>query len=112
MKNSSNQALLTALNDCAAACNMCATACLDESDVKALAQCIKLDMDCAEICRLTAAFVARGSAHAAHILPECAEICTACAAECSKHTHMEHCKICADACKKCADACRQMATMK
>ena len=80
------------------------TACLDEADPKMMANCIKLDMDCAQICELTAAFISRGSAHADHIKKECAEICKKCAEECGKHNN-EHCKACAEACKKCAEAC-------
>lgn len=105
MAHEQNKQLLEALSNCAAECNHCATACLDEQDVKMLSRCIKLDIDCAEICMLTASYVARGSEHAQHLLDECAEICYACAEECEKHSHMEHCKRCAEACRKCAEAC-------
>lgn len=109
MAHQKNQELMNALNNCAAECNHCATACLDEQDVKMLARCIKLDIDCADICLLTASFVARDSEHANHLLKECAEICEACAEECEKHAHMEHCRKCADACRHCAEACLQTA---
>ena len=108
MSHKENQSLIDALNNCAAECNHCATACLDEKDVTMLAKCIKLDIDCAQICSLTAGFVARGSEHASHLMPECADICNACAEECEKHSHMEHCQKCAEACRKCAEACGQM----
>lgn len=68
--------------------------------------CIKLDLDCAQICTLSANFMARGSAHIQHVLRECAEICEQCAAECEKHQHMEHCRRCAETCRTCAGACR------
>ena len=109
MSHKTNQSLLDALNNCAAVCNHCITACLDEQDVTMLATCIKLDIDCAAICSLSAAFVARGSAHAGHLLAECADICNACAEECEKHSHMEHCKECAEACRKCEAACGELA---
>ena len=101
--------LIMVLNNCAAECNHCATACLDEQDVKMLAKCIKLDIDCAEICNLTASFIARNSEHGKHLLKECAEVCNACAEECDKHAQMgmEHCRTCAEACRACADACRR-----
>ena len=108
MSHKTNESLISALNNCAAVCNHCTTACLDEEEVKMLAKCIKLDIDCAEICSLIPGFLARGSAHASHLMAECADICTACAEECEKHTHMEHCKECAEACRKCAEACLQM----
>ena len=106
MSHEQNKGLLTTLAECAAECNHCTTACLDEKDVKMLAECIKLDIDCAEICKITASFVSRGSKHAEHLLNECAEICNACAEECEKHSHMEHCRKCARACRSCAEACQ------
>ncbi len=108
MSHEHNPQLIAALNNCAAECNHCATACLDEQDVKMLARCIKLDIDCADICSLTAALIARGSEHGSHLLKECAEVCNACADECEKHAAMgmEHCRACAEACRTCADACR------
>lgn len=105
MKNENN-ALLTALAECAAACNMCLSGCLADNDPKMNA-CIKLDIDCAQICSTTADFVARNSDHAQHLLKECAEICGKCAAECEKHSqHHDHCKACAEACRKCEQACK------
>ncbi len=102
MKNSE---LHTALTECAAACHMCLDACLGEGDVKMMTKCIRLDLDCAEICTMIAAFVARSSEHASHLLAECAEICGKCAAECEKHD-MDHCQECARACRKCEAACK------
>lgn len=102
MSHKKNETVIDALNKCAAECNHCTTACLDEADVKMLAACIKLDIDCAGICSLTASLLARGSEHGKHLLKECIEICNACAAECEKHTHMGHCKACADASSKAA----------
>jgi len=109
MPQGKNHELLEALGRCAGECNHCATACLDEEDVHMLSRCIKLDLDCAAICQLTASFVTRDSEHANHLLRECAEICEACAEECEKHAHMEHCRTCAEACRHCADACLHLA---
>lgn len=107
MSHVKNEGLLNALTHCAAVCNHCFTACLDEADVKMLARCIKLDRDCADVCMLAASLIARGSEHGRHLLKECAEICNACAAECEKHAAMgmAHCKECAEACRACAQAC-------
>ncbi len=104
-----DETLLAILAECVAACHNCSTACLDEKEVSMMANCIKLDMDCAQICELTAAFFSRGSNHTIHVMKECAEICTKCAEECGKHANMEHCKICAEACRKCAKACMNYA---
>ncbi len=107
MSHENHRQLITALNDCATECNHCATACLDEQDVKMLSKCIKLDIDCAAICSLTATLLARASEHGHHLLKECAEVCNACAEECEKHAGMgmEHCRKCAEACRACAQAC-------
>ncbi len=107
MKNQNKQ-LIAILTECAALCNYCSTACLDEKNVSMMARCIKLDMDCAQLCELTAAFVSRGSEHAKHVMKECLEVCVKCAEECGKHADMEHCKECAEACRRCAEACRTM----
>jgi hypothetical protein len=107
MKNNKNQSLIDLLNNCAAVCNYCATACLGEENVKMLVNCIKLNTDCADICRLTASLLARGSEHGNHLLQECAEICQKCADECEKHRDMEHCEKCAETCYQCAQECTQ-----
>lgn len=98
-------ALLKALNECIAECNHCYEACLNEEHVHMLARCIELDRDCAEICALTAGWVARGAEHHSALINLCAELCDACAEECEKHAH-DHCKKCAEACRKCSEECR------
>src|SRR5688572_30439444 len=67
MSHDQNQRLMDALAKCAAECSHCASACLQEQDVKMMGRCIRLDIDCAEICRLATGFVARGSEHAEQI---------------------------------------------
>jgi len=111
MVHERNESMLNALNDCVAECNHCAAACLEEQDVAMLTRCIKLDIDCADVCRLTASLIARNSEHAQHLLKECVEICNACANECEKHSHMEHCRMCAQICRQCAEACSHMEMM-
>jgi hypothetical protein len=110
MPNLKFNACIEACDSCAVACNHCAASCLQEQDVKAMARCIALDMDCAAMCALAAGAMARDSEHAQAICESCALICQSCADECAKH-QMEHCKACAKACLKCADACREMAAM-
>jgi hypothetical protein len=73
-----------------------------------MAECIRLDKDCAEICWLAAAYMSRGSQFLRDICRICAEICEACGAECRKH-QAEHCQRCAEACEQCAQECRSMA---
>ena len=99
---------LNACNECAAACLQCASACLKENDPKPLTSCIALDMECADICGLAAASIARGDKHMKAICSLCADACQACGAECAKHA-MDHCKRCAETCKRCVEVCRAMA---
>ena len=108
MAHKEHQSCIEACQACAAACDHCAAACLDEPDVTMMARCIALDMDCAQICSLAAAYLARDSEFAKEMCELCADVCTACAEECEKHDK-EHCQACADACQSCADECRKMA---
>jgi hypothetical protein len=72
-----------------------------------MARCIALDLECADVCRLAAASIARGGEHMQAICALCAKACRGCAAECGHHS-MDHCKRCAEACKRCEDACLAM----
>lgn len=99
---------LLACNECAAACLECASACMKEEDSKAMIRCIALDLECADVCRLAAASIARGDDHVKAACSLCAQVCQACATECAKHA-MDHCQRCAEACQRCADACTTMA---
>jgi hypothetical protein len=98
---------IEACNACALACDHCAIACLNEEDPKAMASCIRLDLDCAATCRLAVGAMARDSEHAGAICALCADICESCAQECRQHD-MDHCQACADACEQCAQACLTM----
>lgn len=108
MLNQNDLALIETLNDCGAVCEMCATACLREENVKILAKCIELDRDCADICRTAAALLRRDSTIAHQYLLLCEEICRMCAKECMKHTSMRHCKECGEECLRCAEACHEL----
>jgi hypothetical protein len=102
------EACIAACDACAAACDHCAASCLREQDVTPMARCIRLDIDCAALCRLASAMMTRGSELAADICAACAAACEACADECEQHGH-EHCQACAAACRACAEACELMA---
>lgn len=75
---------------------MCSDACLHEENVEQMVRCIRLDRDCAAICRLAAEAMVRGSEMAARIGALCAETCAACAEACARHAdHHDHCRVCA-----------------
>ena len=95
---------------CASICNHCASSCTQEEDVKMMAGCIQLDMECAAICYASAQLMSLGSSKAKELCRLCADICEACGNECGQHaSHSKHCQECAEACKACAEECRRMA---
>ena len=94
-----------ALLDCMAACDACVAACLDQPD---RANCVRLCLDCADLCVASARLMARGSRFHQELCALCADIAEACAAECEKYDE-EHCRSCAEACHHCAAECRKMA---
>jgi len=101
---------------CAEACTVCADSCLAESTVAELRQCIRRNLDCADICSTVAAIASRRTGDnlsvIRSILESCALACHVCAEECARHGEMhDHCRICADACRDCEDACRTAMAM-
>lgn len=96
---------------CAQDCISCADACVSEPTVEHLRQCIRLNLDCADVCRMTADLCSRrtGSNDGVMLgaLELCAVACEVCHEECARHgDHHEHCRVCAESCRTCADACR------
>lgn len=94
---------------CEEACRSCAEACLSEKDIDMLRTCIRIDLECAEICALTARLVLTGSRFSGSAFGLCAGACEACSQECAEHSLMDHCRKCSEACRICAEACRAMA---
>jgi hypothetical protein len=98
---------------CDQACSACADACLGEKDVLNLLQCIRLNLDCADVCAITGRLLSRQTLSPGGLLRDqiqvCAQACDLCAAECEKHAHHhEHCRVCMEACRRCAEACRTL----
>ena len=105
-------ATIDALVDCANTCTQCADACLSEGD-PALAKCIRLNLDCADICNTMSRVVSRQTEYDANVtrplLEACIAVCRACGDECEGHAdHMEHCRICAEQCRRCEESCRSL----
>jgi len=96
---------------CAQTCTSCADACLGEAEIAPLVQCIRRNLDCADLCMATGAMASRRTGSNIEVLRAalnaCAEACRVCGTECRGHAEMhEHCRICADACQSCEQACR------
>ena len=111
MTNQQYQKCIDACLECATECNHCAVACLEEKEVQHLTQCIRLDLECAVICRASAELMTSGSAYAPQLCELCAAICNACAEKCEQHANMgmEHCRECAEACRACAKETMEIA---
>lgn len=117
VRGSINEALIRCIEECyscSQACTVCADACLGEEMVQQLKQCIRLNLDCADVCSATGSVASRrtGSNEAiiVRMLEACADACRACGDECEKHASMhEHCRICAESCRRCEQACREAA---
>jgi hypothetical protein len=114
VKGQINKALVEAIDAaaaCAQTCTSCADACLAEEMVSKLRQCIRTNLDCADICH---AFVSLGTRRTGSneevirkVLDACVAACRTCAEECEAHANQhEHCRICAEACRQCELACQ------
>jgi hypothetical protein len=108
-----NEALARCIEECfacAMTCTSCADACLAEKDLQELARCIRLNLDCADVCDATGRMVTRQTSPEPRLtlsmLDACALACRLCAEECERHAgHHEHCRVCAEACRRCEQAC-------
>lgn len=99
--------------DCAQACTSCADACLGEERVSGLVRCIRLNLDCADVCDATGRVLSRQTEPEPGLvrtqLQACAEACRVCGAECERHAgHHVHCRVCAEACRRCEEACNRL----
>jgi hypothetical protein len=105
--------MIETLNECSATCTACADACLSESHVEQLVQCIRLDLNCADICCTTANILTRQMQNNQQVLRSlldtCVVLCRLCAQECESHAQMhEHCRICAETCRRCERLCGEL----
>jgi hypothetical protein len=96
---------IEALNACIAACGDCATAGMHETNAHAMADCILLNTDCMDICRLLVDYMERDSKMIATLCEACVDVCERCQEECDKY-RMDYCRACAEACQACALECR------
>ena len=105
-------ATIDALSDCAQACTADTDADLSESNLAEMVTCIRLCLDCTDICTATIGVISRLAEYDASatrpLLEACAAICKNCGDECERHAHMPHCRICAEACRRCERACREL----
>jgi hypothetical protein len=106
-------ATVDALSDCAQACNSDVAADLGEQNVTEMVTCIRLCLDCTDICTAALGVLSRQADYDAMVtrplLEACAAICLSCGDECERHARMhEHCRVCGEACRRCEQACRAL----
>jgi hypothetical protein len=104
---------IEACGACAASCTGCADADLGEADVGDLVHCVRLCLDCADVCEATGRIVTRQTSPDVGViravLETCVVACRASRAECQRHAeHHEHCRICAEVCSRCEQACEEL----
>ena len=113
VRGNTNDALIRCIEECyscAQTCTSCADACLAEEMVAELRQCIRLNLDCADICAATGSIGSRRTGGNVELLgpviEACMVACRRCGDECERHAQMhEHCRICAESCRRCQAAC-------
>ena len=105
-------ATIDALSDCAQACTADTDADLSESNLAEMVTCIRLCLNCTDICNATIGVISRLAEYDASatrpLLEACAAICGRCGDECEQHADMPHCRVCAEACRRCERACRDL----
>ena len=106
-------AAIDALTDCVQACIADVDADLSEQDLAEMVTCIRLCLNCADVCTGTTGVVSRqaeyDAAVARPLLEACVAICKSCGDECERHAqHHQHCRVCAEACRRCEQACRNL----
>ena len=106
-------ATIDALTDCAQACTADVDADLSEQNLAEMVKCIRLCLDCADVCTATAGVVTRqaewDATVARPLLQSCVAICKSCGDECERHApHFQHCRVCAEACRRCEQSCREL----
>jgi hypothetical protein len=106
-------ATIDALSDCAQACRADVDDDLSEQNLSDMVLCVRLCLDCADICTAAIGVTSRQAASDVSVtrplLEACAAACKSCGDECERHAQMhEHCRVCAEACRRCEQACREL----
>jgi hypothetical protein len=106
-----HEMLVKTIQDCEAICEHMIHHVMMRSDFEMRRRQIALLHDCADICTLTAKYIARGSLFSKHMANLCAFVCDNCGSECAKFSDMES-QHCAHICMNCAKECREFASTR
>jgi hypothetical protein len=105
-----NEELVAGIQDCEAQCEHMTNHLKHHAKEQGRARQAMLLRDCADICGLTAKFIARGAMFARQAAAFCAMICEACGNECARFPDAMS-QSCAEVCLECADHCRAFSGM-
>jgi hypothetical protein len=105
--------VIDAAGDCAQACRTDSDADLSEPHLAEMVSCVRLCLDCDDICTAVAGVLSRPATWEDSVLrplvEACAAICGSCGEECERHAPKhEHCRVCAEACRRCEQACAEL----
>src|SRR4051794_19312581 len=90
-------AAIDAISDCVQACTADADADADlsEQNLAEMVKCIRLCLDCTDICTGTGSVLSRLAEYdpsaTRPLLEACLAICKSCGDECKQHAHYDHC---------------------
>ena len=104
---------IEALSDCVEACAADVDHNLGEPGVAEMVKCIRLCLDCADVCAAALGIASRQGGFdtnvAKPLLQSCVAACKSCGDECERHARMHaHCRVCGEACRRCEHACVQL----
>ena len=104
---------IDAMTDCVQACHADNAADLGEPNLADMVRCIRLCLDCADVCAAAAGVTSRlvdyDPVVLRPLLESCVAICRSCGDECERHAPMHaHCRVCAQACRRCEQACQEL----
>jgi len=105
-------AAIDAISDCVQACIADTDADLSEQNLAEMVKCIRLCLDCTDICTGTGGVLSRMAEYDPNatrpLLEACVAICKNCGDECKRHAHHDHCRVCEQACRRCERACQEL----
>jgi hypothetical protein len=90
-------------------CMLTLTHCFAKGGEHAEAGHIRMLLDCAEICQISANFMLRASERHPYTCAVCAQVCELCARDCEHFQGDQQMRMCGEACQRCADSCYYMA---
>ena len=104
--NSETLLLLNYIYECQTKCKSCFNRCLEEQSLDVMRKCLKVTVECANVCELTASSIMFEGDFSPEMLDICISSCEACRIECSTHNNI-YCAECAAMCGECSEACRK-----